>query len=97
MQAMGQRVAETEDRLEQMAYRTVSSRLAALLLELGGHEPERAIVATHQQLADMLSTWRETVSKTVQDFRRRGLVASSRRKLTLLDVQGLQSEAGGAF
>ncbi len=95
MQAMGQRLMETENRLEQLAYSTVASRLAALLLELGGGDTEGAVCATHQQLADMLGTWRETISKTLQDFRRRGLVASGRRELTLLDIKGLELEAGG--
>jgi CRP/FNR family cyclic AMP-dependent transcriptional regulator len=95
MQAMGQRVVEAENRLEQVAYSTIASRLAALLLELGGDDPEGVVHATHQELADMLGTWRETVSKTLQDFRRRGLVASGRRQLTLLDKDGLELEAGG--
>jgi CRP-like cAMP-binding protein len=95
MQAMGQRVMEAENRLEQMAYSTIASRLAALLLELGGEDPRNIVHATHQELADMLGTWRETVSKTLQDFRRRGLIASGRRQLTLLDKDALQLEAGG--
>ena len=95
MQAMGQRVLEAENRLEQMAYSTIASRLAALLLELSSDEAVPTVHATHQELADMLGTWRETISKTLQDFRRRGLVASGRRLLTLLDVEGLQREAGG--
>jgi len=94
MQAMGQRVLEAENRLEQMAYSTIASRLAALLLELGGDDPNAVVHATHQELADMLGTWRETISKTLQDFRRRGLVASGRRQLTLLDIEGLRLEAG---
>jgi CRP-like cAMP-binding protein len=94
MQAMGQRVMEAENRLEQMAYSTISSRLAALLLELGGDDQEDVVRVTHQELADMLGTWRETISKTLQDFRRRGLVASGRRQLTLLDREGLRLEAG---
>jgi CRP/FNR family cyclic AMP-dependent transcriptional regulator len=95
MQAMGQRVVETENRLEQVAYGTVASRLAALLLELSGGDPEGAVRATHQQLADMLGTWRETISKTLRVFRQQGLVASSRRRLILLDINGLKLEAGG--
>lgn len=95
MQAMGQRVVQAEDRLEQMAYSTISSRLAALLLELAENEPGGTVRATHQELADMLGTWRETVSKTLQEFRRRGWVASGRRQLTLLDRDALQLEAGG--
>jgi CRP/FNR family cyclic AMP-dependent transcriptional regulator len=96
VQAIGQRVAETENRLEQMAFSTVASRLAKLLLELGEGNPEGAVYATHQQLADMLGTWRETVSKTLKDFRQRGLVGPGRRKLTLLDINGLKLQAGGA-
>jgi CRP/FNR family cyclic AMP-dependent transcriptional regulator len=96
MQAMGQRLMEAENRLEQVAFNTVASRLAALLLELSAGDPDDAVYATHRQLADMLGTWRETISKTLQDFRRRGLVASGRRKLTLLDIKGLRLQAGGA-
>jgi CRP-like cAMP-binding protein len=95
MQAMGQRVVEAENRLEQVAYSTIASRLASLLLELGSNDPGHVVHATHQELADMLGTWRETISKTLQEFRRRGLVASSRRQLTLLDKGGLELEAGG--
>jgi CRP-like cAMP-binding protein len=95
MQAMGQRVREAEDRLEQMAYSTIASRLAALLLELGASDASHMVRATHQELADMLGTWRETVSKTLQDFRRRGWISSGRRQLTLLDTEALQLEAGG--
>ena len=95
MQAMGQRVMEAENRLEQMAYSTIASRLAALLLELEGDDEDNVVHATHQELAEMLGTWRETISKTLQDFRRRGLVASGRRQLTLLDKEGLELEAEG--
>lgn len=95
MQAIGQRVVEAENRLEQMAYNTIASRLAALLLELAKDDPAGVVRVTHQELADMLGTWRETISKTLQDFRRRQLVASGRRELTLLDVAGLELEAGG--
>jgi CRP/FNR family transcriptional regulator len=95
MQAMGQRVVQAEDRLEQMAYSTIASRLAALLLELAESDSAGIVRATHQELADMLGTWRETVSKTLQDFRRRGWVASGRRQLALLDAEALQLEAGG--
>ncbi|MGD8792754.1 MAG: Crp/Fnr family transcriptional regulator [Anaerolineae bacterium] len=95
MQAMGHRLMAAENRLEQMAYSTIAARLAGLLLELAGDTSDNVVHATHQELADMLGTWRETISKTLQDFRRRGLVASGRRQLTLLDKDGLALEAGG--
>jgi len=65
-----------------------------LLLELAADSKDNVVEVTHQELADMLGTWRETISKTLQDFRRRGLVASGRRRLTLLDKEGLELEAG---
>jgi CRP-like cAMP-binding protein len=85
---------EAENRLEQMAYSTISARLAALLLELAESDPDGVVRATHQELADMLGTWRETISKTLQEFRRLGLVSSGRRQLTILDKEGLELEAG---
>jgi CRP-like cAMP-binding protein len=90
VQAMGQRVRETEDRLAQTAYSTVASRLAALLLDLTGDDPHRAVHVTHHELADMLGTWRESISKTLQEFRKRGWVASGRGKLILLDRESLR-------
>jgi len=95
MQAMGQRLIEAENRLERLAYSTISARLAALLLELAGEDSDDIVQATHQELADMLGTWRETISKTLQDFRERGLISSGRRKLILLDKEGLEFEAAG--
>jgi CRP/FNR family transcriptional regulator, cyclic AMP receptor protein len=95
MQAMGQRVVEAENRLEQMAYSSIASRLSALLLDLAGDAPNGLVRVTHQELADMLGTWRETVSKAIQDLRRRGLVAPGRRAITLLDRDGLREEADG--
>jgi CRP-like cAMP-binding protein len=94
VQAMGQRVREAENRLEQMAYSTIASRLAALLLELSKDDPKGIVRVTHQGLANMLGTWRETISKTLQEFRRQGLVASGRRQLMILDKEGLELEAG---
>jgi CRP-like cAMP-binding protein len=90
VQALGQRVRETEDRLEQMAYSPVASRLAALLLDLSAHDPQQTVRATHYEMADMLGTWRETISKTLQDFRKKGWVSSGRGQVVLLDRNSLR-------
>jgi len=95
MQAMGRRVVEAENRLEQMAYGTISARLAGLLIDLAGDSPNGLVQATHQELAEMLGTWRETVSKTLQEMKRRGLVSSGRGVLRILDRERLRQEAGG--
>jgi CRP-like cAMP-binding protein len=79
--------------MEEVAYKRLPERLAGLLLELanGG----RAIRGTsHQALADMLGTYRETISAILRGFKDDGLVELGYRKIELRDVPGLRMAAG---
>jgi CRP/FNR family transcriptional regulator, cyclic AMP receptor protein len=93
LQTVGQRLAQVENRMEEVAYKRLPERLAGLLLELanGG----RAIRGTsHQSLADMLGTYRETISAILRGFKDDGLVELGYRKIELCDVGGLRMAAG---
>ena len=93
LQTVGERLAQVENRMEEVAYKRLPERLAGLLLELsnGG----RAIRGTsHQALADMLGTYRETISAILRGFKDAGLVELGYRKIELRDVRGLQVAAG---
>jgi len=93
LQTVGQRLAQVENRMEDVAYKRLPERLAGLLLELanGG----RAIRGTsHQSLADMLGTYRETISAILRGFKDDGLVELGYRKIELRDLRGLQAAAG---
>jgi CRP/FNR family cyclic AMP-dependent transcriptional regulator len=93
LQTVGQRLAQVENRMEEVAYKRLPERLAGLLLELasGG----RAIRGTsHQALADMLGTYRETISAILRGFKDDGLVELGYRKIELRDVRGLRLAAG---
>ena len=93
LQTIGQRLAQVENRMEEVAYKRLPERLAGLLLELanGG----RAIRGTsHQALADMLGTYRETISAILRGFKDDGLVELGYRKIELRDVPGLRMAAG---
>ncbi len=93
LQTVGQRLAQVESRMEEVAYKRLPERLASLLLELanGG----RLIRGTsHQSLADMLGTYRETISAILRSFKDEGLVELGYRKIELRDVQGLRMAAG---
>jgi CRP-like cAMP-binding protein len=93
LQTIGQRLAQVENRMEEVAYKRLPERLAGLLLELanGG----RAIRGTsHQALADMLGTYRETISAILRGFKDDGLVDLGYRKIELRDVHGLRMAAG---
>ncbi len=93
LQTVGQRLAQVENRMEEVAYKRLPERLAGLLLELanGG----RAIRGTsHQALADMLGTYRETISAILRSFKDDGLVELGYRKIELRDLPGLKLAAG---
>lgn len=93
LQTVGQRLAQVENRMEEVAYKRLPERLASLLLELaaGG----RWIRGTsHQSLADMLGTYRETISAILRGFKDEGLVELGYRKIELRDVHGLELAAG---
>src|SRR6266542_6018504 len=85
MERVGARLAETQAMLEEFAFKPVAARLAGVLLRLAGEGDRQAIEVSHQELADMVATYRETVTVTLHDFRERGLVDLGRRSVTMLD------------
>lgn len=52
---------------------------------------------SHYQIATMLSTHREAVSKELARLSRMGIVASGRRKIEVLDVERLRQLAQTSF
>jgi CRP-like cAMP-binding protein len=48
---------------------------------------------SHQELAERLGTYRETVSQVLGRFRDEGLVAVSPRQIELLDTEGVRAYA----
>jgi CRP/FNR family cyclic AMP-dependent transcriptional regulator len=89
---LSKRLHEAEDRLQEMAFTPVPERLARLLLslvrngEVAGH--------SHQELADMIGTSRETVSRAMVDLKSAGIVEIDRRCIRLLNVDALRDQAG---
>ena len=81
----GERLAELMQLVEEVAFRKLDQRLAALLLGKG-----RVVRATHQQLADELGSVREMVSRLLKGFADEGLVRLGREQVELLDPAGLR-------
>lgn len=97
---IGLRLKKIENRIENLVFRDVPSRLAGLLLQLArelGVEDGRGILLqvrlTHQELAGLIGSTRETVSATLGEFRRQGLVEIGQRKIVLRDTAGLTKTA----
>ncbi len=102
VEALGERLVHVENRLLDFAFRRVPERLARLLLQLA--QPHRNLFSrtqrmevryTHEELADMIGTTRETVTKLLNEMRGRKLVELQRGRITLLSMDDLQHIASG--
>jgi len=93
LEGVGKRLAEAESLLEDITFKSVPARLASLLLRLMKEEGPIIAGYTHQALADTIGTYRETTTSTLGLFKRRGLIRIGRKRLQILDVQGLKEIA----
>ena len=91
---------ELETKMEQLIFKDVGSKLAELLLRLGsehGIENKRGLVLgvkiTHQEMANLIGSTRETVSLTLSQFKRKGFIATEGRKVILANREGLRALA----
>lgn len=94
IEAMGQRLALCEARLEELAYRSVPARVAAVLLLAREQSPTgttgvRSILITHQEIGEMIGSLRETVTSVLGEFQRAGLVQLQRGQVLVKDPEGL--------
>ncbi len=95
---VGQRRRQMETKLEHLVFRDVHAKLAALLIELAGQygvECERGVQIvlkiTHQEMANLIGSTRETISLTLAHFKKRHLLDLLGRTVVLLDKDGLQA------
>ncbi len=96
LQTYGLRLLQVENSLEDVAYKKLPERLAALLVELDTDNSHTIRGVSHQALADRLGTYRETVSAILRDFKRQGMVELGYRRIRLVDVEALK-ETGGIW
>lgn len=77
--------------VDDVAFGRIDVRLAERLLALAGGD--REIAATHQEIASELGTAREVISRVLQDFQKRSLIAQSRGRIELSDKPALRAIA----
>jgi CRP/FNR family cyclic AMP-dependent transcriptional regulator len=94
MQAMANRLMEVESQLEDIAFKSIPARMAELLLKLTDPANDPAVLEgySHQDLAEMLGTYRETATITLNDFKSKGWIEISRKRIALLDREALQAQ-----
>lgn len=97
MQLTGERLLVAQQQVENLAFRRVTSRVADLLLQLAkletqepGGEIEIHPGLTHQQMASLVGTTRETFTSTLSKLAHMNIVRSKRRTLYILDLPALE-------
>ena len=92
------RLRDAEERLEEMAFQGLRERLGALLLRLASETDWRGNPTvkglTHQHLAEILGTHRETISATLAELKANGWIEIGRKRITIVDPDGLREELG---
>jgi CRP/FNR family cyclic AMP-dependent transcriptional regulator len=98
---LGKRLVEMERRLSDSVFKSVPQRVASTLLTLAGQYrryglPSRGpvVALTHEQVAALAGTSRETATKVLGDFAERGLIRLGRGRITLLDIGKISTETG---
>ena len=92
---------DADSKLRRRAVTTGAQRLAALLLDLAerhGREADGVIYLvmplSQEELASLAGTSRATVTRAFGNWRKRGLVRTGHRRITILDPAGLRKVAG---
>jgi len=94
LETMSHRVSTLETHLEDIAFKSIPARLAGLLLRLAEEQGSDDLRGyTHQDLSEMLGTYRETITQTLNEFKAQGLIAIGRKRIALIDKRRLEALA----
>jgi CRP/FNR family cyclic AMP-dependent transcriptional regulator len=92
-----QRWNDAESRLRIRSVTNGAQRLAGLLLELAGQrgrEGGTAIMLTQEELASLTGASRATVTRALSNWRRRGIIRTGQRDITIIDLAALRKITG---
>ena len=88
-QIMAARFSEVMWLIEQIMWKSFDRRLAEFLLEESALEESGTLTITHEKIANHMGTAREVVTRMLKYFQNEGLVALSRGKIELTDLNKL--------
>ena len=96
LRAVCGRLLEADHKIGGLMLLDVNGRVAHLLLELASRDPEAPIkdLPTHQVIAQMVGSSRETVSRTISAMASKGLISSGPDGVRLMNREALESAAG---
>lgn len=97
---LGSRLVKLENRLEELLFRDVPSRLARLLLRLSDEYPYQLVcgvridvVLTQQDMANLIGATRQSTSSTINRFKREGWIEAHGNHICVHNRKALQDLA----
>jgi CRP/FNR family transcriptional regulator, cyclic AMP receptor protein len=100
---MARRMSGADMALRRQSVTSGAQRLAGLLLDLAGqhgnHDDgviEIALPLTQEELASLAGASRATITRALNNWRKRDLIRTGQRRITIIDPQGLRRTAGPA-
>lgn len=100
MKIFGARVVEMERRLESLVFKDSRTRVVEFLHELGvkkgqriGYEVLVRRFMTHQEIANLTATSRQTVTTVLNDLRNKNILTFNRSRLLIRDLDLLLKES----
>jgi len=100
MSVLGKRVMSVEKRLESLVFKDSRTRIVEYLIELVNTRGQRVgyelLVRkfnTHQEIANLTATSRQTVTTLLNDLRNKNILTFDRKRLLIRDMDLLQKEA----
>lgn len=85
---------DAESMLRARSVTSGAQRLAGLLLELADSELQTAMTLTQEELASLTGASRATVTRALSNWRRRGIIRTGQRDITITDLGALRKIAG---
>lgn len=100
MKIMGSRMLEMEQRLEALVFKDSRTRIIEFLHSLASNKGQRVgyeqVVRkfmTHQEIANLTATSRQTVTTVLNDLRNKNILTFDRRRLLVRDMELLAKES----
>ena len=100
MKVMGSRVLEMEQRLESLVFKDSRTRIIEFLENLAAKKGQRVgyemlvrKFLTHQEIANLTATSRQTVTTVLNELRNKNILIFNRRRLLIRDMDKLSAEA----
>ena len=101
MRIMGNRMLTMEKRLESLVFKDSRTRVIEFLYELAKEKGQRVgyemlvrRFLTHQEIANLTATSRQTVTTILNDLRTRNVLTFNRRRMLVRDMELLRAEYG---